>query len=113
MRLDRGHDLVALRELAPRGVVGARDHGVGVRGVGAAARLEDELIHAGEAAEDQVEAVHELEHALQRLVGLVGMQLRDLGPRDELPASRGLYFIVHVPKRLTPIIPSVSCERWR
>ena len=53
----------------------------------AATRLEDELVHAGEAAEDQVEAVHELEHALQRLVGLVGVQLRDLGPRDELPGE--------------------------
>ena len=62
-------------------------HGVGVRGVGAAARLEDELVHPGEAAEDQVEPVDELEHALQRLVVLVGVQLRDLGPRDELPGE--------------------------
>ena len=80
---------------------------------GAAAGLEDELVHAGQLAQDQVEAVHELEHALQRLVVLVGMQLGDLGPRRELVASRGLYFIVQVPKRLMPIIPSVSCERCR
>ena len=84
MRLDRGHDLVALTELAARGVVGARDHGVRVRGVRAAARLEDERVHARDAAQDQIEPVDELEHALQRLVVLVGVQLGDLGPRREL-----------------------------
>ena len=51
---------------------------------GAAARLEDERVHARDAAQDQVEPVHELEHALQRLVVLVGMQLGDLRPRREL-----------------------------
>ena len=75
---------------SPRdGVVGARDHGVGVGGVGAAAGLEDELVHAGQLAQDQVEPVDELEHALQRLVGLGGVQLRDLGPRDELRRAAG------------------------
>ena len=58
-------------------------HGVRVRGVRAAAGLEDERVHARERAQDQVEPVDELEHALQRLVVLVRVQLGDLRPRRE------------------------------
>ena len=84
MRLDRGHDLVALLELAARGVVGARDHRVGVGRVSAAARLEDEGVHPGDAAKDQVEPVNELENSLERLVVLIRVQLRDLRSRRDL-----------------------------
>ncbi len=83
VRLDRGDHLRALRELAPCAVVGAGDAGVEVGGVRSAAGLEDEAVHPGELAE--------------RL----------------LQPGRGLYFIVQVPKRLTPIIPRVSWERCR
>ena len=65
-------------------------HGVGVCGVGAAAGLEDELVHAGELAQDQVEPVDELEHALQRLVVLVpGAAPRSRARRDELGDAAG------------------------
>ena len=85
MRLDRGDDLVALLELAARRVVGAGDAGVRVGRIGAAAGLEDELIHAGQLAQDQVEAVDDLQHALQRLLVLVRVQLGDLRPRRRAP----------------------------
>ena len=87
VRLDRRDHLVALLELAPRGVVGARHAGMRVRGVGAAPGLEDELVHARQLAQDQVEAVHDLEHALHGVVVLVRVDLGDLRPRDDLLAE--------------------------
>ena len=83
MGLDRRDHLVPLRELAAGGVVGARDTGEGVRGVRAAAGLEDELVHTRQAAEDLVEPVHEGEHALERLCILVWMELCELRPRGQ------------------------------
>ncbi len=59
-------------------------------------------------AQDQVEPVDELEHALQRLVVLVGMQLGDLGarcdlgrePRVVLHRARAEQAHAHHPERL-------------
>ncbi len=111
VRLDRRDHLGALRELAARRVVGAGHAGVRVGRVGAAAGLEHELVHARELAQDQVEPVDDLERALQRVRVLVRVQLRRsrAGATSSSP-RRGLYFIVQVPKRLTPIIPSVICD---
>jgi hypothetical protein len=68
MRLDGRDDLVAPTELTARRVVGARDHRVRVGGVGAAAGLEHELIHPGHSAQEEIQPVDELEHALKHLV---------------------------------------------
>ena len=106
-------DLVPLRELAARGVVRARDARVQVRRVGAAAGLEHEPVHPRELAQRLLEAADDLEDPLQRLLVLVRMQLGDERAAVIASLTRGLYFIVQVPKRLMPIIPSVSCERCR
>ena len=95
-------------------MVRARDARVEVGRVGAAAGLEDEPVHARELAQRLLEPMDDLEHALERLLVLVRVHLGDevlRGARASL--TRGLYFIVQVPNRLMPIIPSVSCERWR
>ena len=93
--------------------IGARDARMGVGGIGAAAGLEDELVHARQLAQDQVEVVDDLEHALQRVVGLQRDAPRPARRRAASSETRGLYFIVQVPKRLMPIMPSVcwlSCR---
>ena len=108
MRLDRSDDLVALAEFAARSVIGAGHHAIGVGRIGAAARLENELIHAGQFAQDQVEFVDDLQDALQRIVGLQRMHIGHQAARPPARPLRGLYFIVQVPKRLMFIMPWVS-----
>jgi hypothetical protein len=113
MGLDRRHDLVAPVELTAGRVVGARDRSVRVGGVRSPSRLEHERVHARHPAQDEIEPARERKRSLQRLVSWSGWSSAISGRAASSVASRGLYFIVHVPKRLTPIIPSVSCERWR
>jgi hypothetical protein len=62
--LDRGDHLGPLRQLAARGVVRTGDARVEVRRVGASARLEHEVVHAGELAEHLLEAPDDLEDPL-------------------------------------------------
>ena len=81
--LNGGDDLVAPSELPAGRVVGAGDAGEGVRGVRPAAGLEHEPVHAGEAAQDLVEAVDRGEDALKRVLGLVRVELGELRPRRE------------------------------
>ena len=59
-----------------------------VGGVGAAAGLEDELVHAGQLAQDPVEAVHDREHALQRVLGLQRVELGELRRAELLVDAR-------------------------
>ena len=83
--LDGGDDLVACPELALGGEPGARDAGMRVGRVSPAAGLEHELVHAGQLAQDQVEAVQDLQRPLQRLLVLKRVNLRDFrAPRRGL-----------------------------
>jgi hypothetical protein len=52
--------------------------------------------------------VHDLEHALQGVAVLLGVQLGDLADASSV-ASRGLQ-VHRTPNRPTPIMPSVSWE---
>ncbi len=108
MGLDGRDDLVAFIQLAARRVVGPGNAGLEVGGVRPAAGLEDESVHARQFAQCQVEAVDDLEQALQGVRMLQRVHSAHLGPRGtDASDTAGLYFIVQVPNRLMPIMPSV------
>ena len=80
---------------------------MGVGRVSTAAGLEHEPVHAGQLAQDHVEAVDRRQHALQRVLGLQRVQLGQPALRRLLGRGRW-YFMVQVPKRLMFSIPCVS-----
>jgi hypothetical protein len=88
MGLDRGDDLVALFQLASGRVIAARHGAVDVRRLGAATRLEDELIHSRDLAQDQVHAVDDLQRSLQGVLVLERMHLGDLRPPGDRLVDR-------------------------
>ena len=82
---------------------------MGVGGIGAAAGLEDELVHAGQLAQDQVEVVDRLRARPAACPRAAAGAARPDQRAGRLARPRGgLYFMVQVPKRLMSIIPSVS-----
>ena len=68
MSLQRGDDFVALPQLSPRGEPGAGEAGMDIGRIRSSGCLEHELVHARELAQDEVEAVDDLQPALQSLV---------------------------------------------
>ena len=79
MRLGRRDHLGARGELPAGGMVGPRDDGVQVRGVGAAAGLEAEGLHSRQIAEVYLERMQYAENTLERggiLSRVHGLDLR-------------------------------------
>ena len=105
MRLDRRDHLVTPVELTSRRVMGSGEAGERVRRVCAAARLEDEALHPREPAEDLVEPVDERENALERLVVLMGVKLRELRPCRERLAEPGVVLHRARPEQADPHHP--------
>ena len=68
-------DLVALPALAARGVIGADQARIGVDALRPARGLESERVHARDLAHHAVEAVEDLQRALQRLRVLQGVDI--------------------------------------
>ena len=92
MGLDRGDDLIAPGKLAAGLVIGPRQAAVGIGRIGAAARLEDELIHARQFAQDEIEVMDDLDDALQRVLGLIGMKFGEIGAHGHGLAEAGVVF---------------------
>ncbi len=113
MRLDRGDDLVALLQLAARLVIGAGDDAMGVGGIGAAAGLEDELVHARELAQARSKSWIACSMPCSVSSGCSGWTSATNGRWAIASLTRALYFMVQVPNRLMPIMPSVSWHRCR
>ena len=88
-------------------------HRVRVGGVGAAAGLEDELVHPESPRRIRSKPWTTSSTPWSVSSSCSGCSSAISGRAASSVASRGLYFIVHVPNRLMPIIPSVFCERCR
>ena len=85
VRESRRDDLVPPVKLAARLMIGTDDAGVGVDALSAAARLETELVHAGDLAHEAVHAVHDFEQALEgrnRPAMDAGRPSAEAGPYD-------------------------------
>ena len=83
MRHRTGDDLVP-EVLIARVVIGADHTSIGVGAMTPAAGLEGDLVHAAQLAEPVAHGVHDLEHALERLLRLQGVQVGELGQAGQL-----------------------------
>ena len=78
--------------------VGGGDHQRGQFAVRAGGRLQRDGRQAADLAQELLQFVQQLQQALQRRLGLVGMQHRSQPGSDASRSFRlGLYFIVHEP----------------
>src|ERR1700687_424329 len=71
-------------------VIGARYTAIGIGGIGPAAGLEDELIHARELAQDEIEGMDDFQNALKGILRLIGMKLGEIGPHRHHLAEPGV-----------------------